>query len=65
MNILVYQEIFGEKVKQRICPQSERPPSQLFMELSNFFGNINLPVGVIGHEGSTILVIISGLRLLR
>ena len=37
----------------------------LFLVLSNFFGNINLPVGVIGHEGSTILVIISGLRLLR
>ncbi|WP_291351943.1 heavy metal translocating P-type ATPase [Desulfosporosinus sp.] len=33
--------------------------------LSNFFGNINLPLGVIGHEGSTILVIMSGLRLLR
>jgi len=33
--------------------------------LSNFLGNINLPLGVIGHEGSTILVIISGLRLLR
>ena len=33
--------------------------------LSNFFGNINLPLGVIGHEGSTIIVIISGLRLLR
>lgn len=37
----------------------------LVLVLSNFFGNINLPVGVIGHEGSTILVIISGLRLLR
>lgn len=31
----------------------------------NFFGNINLPEGVIGHEGSTVLVILSGLRLLR
>ena len=37
----------------------------LVLVLTNFFGNINLPVGVIGHEGSTILVIISGLRLLR
>jgi len=37
----------------------------LSLILSNFFGNINLPLGVIGHEGSTILVIISGLRLLR
>jgi Zn2+/Cd2+-exporting ATPase len=31
----------------------------------NFAGNITLPVGVIGHEGSTVLVILSGLRLLR
>jgi len=37
----------------------------LSLILSNFFGNLNLPLGVIGHEGSTILVIISGLRLLR
>jgi Cd2+/Zn2+-exporting ATPase len=32
---------------------------------ANFTGNINLPLGVIGHEGSTVLVILSGLRLLR
>lgn len=31
----------------------------------NFIGDINLPSGVISHEGSTILVILSGLRLLR
>ena len=37
----------------------------LLLVISNFFGNINLPLGVIGHEGSTIIVIISGLRLLR
>lgn len=37
----------------------------LMLILSNFLGNINLPLGVIGHEGSTIIVIISGLRLLR
>ncbi|MFH6935975.1 heavy metal translocating P-type ATPase [Flavobacterium sp. FlaQc-30] len=30
----------------------------------NFIGGINLPEGVIGHEGSTVLVILSGLRLL-
>ncbi|EUJ26739.1 heavy metal translocating P-type ATPase [Listeria cornellensis] len=33
--------------------------------LSNFFQIINLPFGVIGHEGSTILVILNGLRMLR
>lgn len=32
--------------------------------LSNLFQLINLPLGVIGHEGSTILVILNGLRLL-
>ncbi|MDZ8185069.1 MAG: heavy metal translocating P-type ATPase [Nostoc sp. ChiSLP02] len=31
----------------------------------NFLGNINLPIGVIGHEGSTVLVTLSGLRLLK
>ena len=32
----------------------------------NFIGGIlNLPEGVVGHEGSTVLVIVSGLRLLR
>lgn len=32
---------------------------------ANFFQIIDLPFGVIGHEGSTILVILNGLRLLR
>jgi Cd2+/Zn2+-exporting ATPase len=33
--------------------------------LSNFAQSLTLPLGVIGHEGSTILVIANGLRLLR
>lgn len=33
--------------------------------LTNFLQGIALPFGVIGHEGSTILVILNGLRLLR
>jgi Zn2+/Cd2+-exporting ATPase len=33
--------------------------------LSNFVQGIPLPLGVVGHEGSTILVILNGLRLLR
>ena len=33
--------------------------------LANVFQFINLPLGVIGHEGSTILVILNGLRLLK
>jgi Zn2+/Cd2+-exporting ATPase len=32
---------------------------------ANFFQFLELPMGVIGHEGSTILVILNGLRLLR
>lgn len=37
----------------------------LLLILSNFFQVISLPIGVIGHEGSTILVILNGLRLLK
>lgn len=33
--------------------------------LSNFLQFLNLPFGVIGHEGSTILVILNGLRMLQ
>ncbi|MFY4776753.1 heavy metal translocating P-type ATPase [Metabacillus sp. RGM 3146] len=32
---------------------------------TNFLQVLDLPIGVIGHEGSTILVILNGLRLLR
>ena len=31
----------------------------------NFTGNMTLPLGVLGHEGSTVVVTLSGLRLLR
>ncbi|MNR17269.1 Zinc-transporting ATPase [compost metagenome] len=37
----------------------------LFLIAGNFVQGIPLPLGVIGHEGSTILVILNGLRLLR
>lgn len=36
----------------------------LILILSNLFQLINLPLGVVGHEGSTILVILNSLRLL-
>ncbi len=32
---------------------------------SNFLQFLDLPFGVIGHEGSTILVILNSLRLLK
>ena len=37
----------------------------MLLIVGNFLGNINLPIGVIGHEGSTVLVTLSGLRLLK
>ena len=37
----------------------------ILLIISNFTTGIDLPFAVIGHEGSTILVILNGLRLLR
>lgn len=37
----------------------------MFLIASNFLQILDLPYGVIGHEGSTILVILNSLRLLR
>ena len=36
----------------------------IFLLISNVFGIIELPIGVVAHEGSTILVILNSLRLL-
>ena len=36
----------------------------LVLVLLVFFGNLRLPVAVTGHEGSTVVVILNGLRLL-
>jgi Cd2+/Zn2+-exporting ATPase len=33
--------------------------------IANFTSHITMPLGVIGHEGSTVMVTLSGLRLLR
>ncbi|WP_337885257.1 heavy metal translocating P-type ATPase [Fischerella thermalis] len=37
----------------------------ILLLIGNFLGEINLPIGVVGHEGSTVLVTLSGLRLLK
>ncbi|WP_280770478.1 heavy metal translocating P-type ATPase [Salipaludibacillus daqingensis] len=37
----------------------------LLLIAANFAQQLSLPLGVIGHEGSTILVILNGLRLLK
>jgi P-type E1-E2 ATPase len=36
-----------------------------FLVLWDVFGHLPLPLGVAGHEGSTIVVALNGLRLLR
>jgi Cd2+/Zn2+-exporting ATPase len=36
-----------------------------FLSLSGIAGWLTLPVAVVGHEGSTLLVVLNGLRLLR
>lgn len=33
--------------------------------VANFFGDLTLPAGVLGHEGSTLLVTLNGMRLLK
>jgi Zn2+/Cd2+-exporting ATPase len=37
----------------------------IILLFTNYFQLLTLPLGVIGHEGSTILVILNGLRLLK
>ena len=36
----------------------------VFLVAAAFGANLPLPLGVVGHEGSTVLVVINGLRLL-
>ena len=35
------------------------------LTISSLFFRLPLPIAVVGHEGSTVLVILNGLRLLR
>lgn len=49
-------------IKQNICFALS---FIVLLLVANFVGHITLPLGVIGHEGSTVLVTLSGLRLLR
>lgn len=37
----------------------------LLLVTLNIFGKMNLPIGVLAHEGSTIVVLLNGLRLLK
>ncbi len=55
------------KQSQRIIKQNLTLAltSIILLILANFFGELTLPAGVLGHEGSTLLVTLNGLRLLR
>ncbi|MGK7876995.1 MAG: heavy metal translocating P-type ATPase [Xenococcaceae cyanobacterium] len=55
------------KKSQRIIKQNIALAltSIAFLMVANFFGELTLPAGVLGHEGSTLLVTLNGLRLLR
>jgi len=37
----------------------------VILVISALTAGISLPLGVVGHEGSTIIVVLNGLRLLR
>lgn len=39
--------------------------SVALLMVANFLGELTLPAGVLGHEGSTLLVTLNGLRLLK
>lgn len=65
-----------EKLAQAIClgRRSESIVKQnivfalstiVFLLVANFAIGVTMPLGVIGHEGSTVIVTLSGLRLLR
>ena len=49
------------------CPvlRSEGETQQSRLVLWDLIGTLPLPLGVLGHEGSTVIVGLNGLRLLR
>ncbi|MGK7907020.1 MAG: heavy metal translocating P-type ATPase [Synechococcus sp.] len=55
------------KKSQRIIKQNITLAltSIALLMVANFLGELTLPAGVLGHEGSTLLVTLNGLRLLR
>ncbi|MGK7913420.1 MAG: HAD-IC family P-type ATPase [Synechococcus sp.] len=55
------------KKSQRIIQQNITLAltSIALLMVANFWGELTLPAGVLGHEGSTLLVTLNGLRLLR
>jgi len=62
VNILKFSKKMKRIVKQNIIFSLGMIA---FLIINTFLGDLSLPLGVIGHEGSTILVILNGLRLLK
>lgn len=63
LNKLTYSYQLSEKLKKVTLQNMIFSISVIsLLILSNLFQMINLPLGVVGHEGSTILVILNGLR---
>lgn len=62
VNILRFSQKMKRIVKQNIIFSLGMIA---FLIVNTFLGDLSLPLGVIGHEGSTILVILNGLRLLK
>ncbi len=66
LNMLSYSYDLSKKLKKVTIQNMIFSISIIILLiLSNLFQYITLPLGVIGHEGSTILVILNGLRLLQ
>jgi Cd2+/Zn2+-exporting ATPase len=61
------QAIAIGKQSQRIIRQNITLAltSIVLLMVANFFGELTLPAGVLGHEGSTLLVTLNGMRLLK
>ena len=66
LSLIQYGHELSKKMKRIILQNIVFSLSVItILILANVFQFINLPLGVIGHEGSTILVILNGLRLLK
>ena len=66
LSLIKYGHELSKKMKRIILQNIVFSLSVItILILANVFQFINLPLGVIGHEGSTILVILNGLRLLK
>lgn len=63
---IAYAVKLGRKM-QRIVKQNVIFSTSVIalLIISNFLQLLDLPLGVVGHEGSTILVILNGLRMLK